>query len=255
MRLEAVTVCVGYDDFLSAAALYNIRIFDRWVVVTEPEDEQTREVCRRHNIECLLSEDGSWGGADFAKGRLIERGLQHLSSDAWRLHLDADIVLPAHTWSALEVAELQKDCIYGIDRLMVNSWDEWQKVVQSGYLDGKQFQFHCNVNFPPGLRVGSRWAGNETGYVPIGFFQLWHSSQDLWRGVRARPYPCRHNTACRTDVQHALQWDRRKRVMIPEIIAVHLASEDAKLGANWKGRTTMRFGPGFKAAAQGCDSY
>ena len=129
---------------------------------------------------------------------------------------------------------------------MVRSWEKWQKLQSSGWLS---HDFHCRVTPPPGFEIGSRWAHPDGGYVPIGFFQLWHSSQDQFRGVRTRPYPSRHNDACRTDVQHALQWDRRQRQLIPELLVTHLESEPARLGANWCGRTTRPFEPDAPARA------
>ena len=42
---------------------------------------------------------------------------------------------------------------------------------------------------------------------------------------------------------HGLQWARPDRILIPEIVAVHLESEPSAMGANWKGRTTKAFGP------------
>src|ERR1700733_1266446 len=94
LNIEAITVCIGYSDFLAETIRFNAGLLDRWIIVTSESDEATREVCRRHSLQTLLSEDHHRGGDDFAKGRLIERGLQQLSADAWRLHLDADIVLP-----------------------------------------------------------------------------------------------------------------------------------------------------------------
>ncbi len=240
MNIEAVTVCVGYADFLAETARLNAGLLDRWIIVTSESDEATREVCRRHSLQTFLSEDHHREGGGFAKGRLIERGLQQLSADAWRLHLDADIVLPHRFRQLLEAAHLDPRAIYGCDRIMVRSWEQWQKLQQSGWL---AHDFHCRVSPPSGFEIGSRWAHPDGGYVPIGFFQLWHSSQDQYRGVRIRPYPSRHNDACRTDVQHALQWDRRQRQLVPELLVVHLESEPARLGANWAGRTTRPFGP------------
>ena len=52
----------------------------------------------------------------------------------------------------------------------------------------------------------------------------------------------RHD-ATHDDVAHAIQWARRDRVLIPELIVAHLESEPAKLGANWDGRKTKPFGP------------
>lgn len=242
MKIEAVTVCVGYDDFLAETARLNRGLFDTWVIVTEARDEKTREVCRRYNLKCVLSDDGRRGG-DFCKGRLIERGLQHLSREGWRLHIDSDIALPYDFRNRIKAADVQEDSIYGVDRLMIQSWERWKRLLDSGYLHGGQFDYHCRTNPVKDLQIGTRWTHHENGYVPIGFFQLWHSTQDEWRGVRIKSYPHDHGNACRTDVQHALQWDRSKRVLIPEIFAVHLESQEAKLGANWSGRTTKRFGP------------
>lgn len=243
MRIEAVTVCVDYDDFLQETAKHNRGLFDHWTIVTSTKDEKTREVCRKNNLRCLQSDDGERFGNPFSKGRLVERGLQHCSTDGWRLHLDADIVLPHDFRHRLEAADLQEDMIYGVDRVLCKSWDHWQTVKNSGYLQGEQYAYHCQTSFHKETEVGQRWAHPQFGYVPIGFFQLWHSSQDEWRGVRTKPYPLNHGTACRTDVQHGLQWDRHKRALLPELIVVHLESEIAKKGANWKGRMTKRFGP------------
>lgn len=243
--IEAVTVCVGYDDFLRVMIPYNLPMFDRWIIVTEPSDTMTRELCRQFGLECLQSEDGIDGG-EFSKGRMVERGLQHTSADGWRIHLDADIVLPRHFRQLVTMAELQNDTVYGVDRVMVKNWNDWQRLLEIGYLDGGQYAYSHAVHFPKGFEIGSRWASTLTGYVPIGFFQMWHSSQDEWRGIRVKPYPRHHNSACRTDVQHGLQWDRKKREILPEIIVVHLESESCKKGTNWKGRKTKRFGPEYR---------
>lgn len=240
MNVEAVTVCVGYDDFLQVVAPYNIPHLDRWLIVTTPDDLQTREVCRRFNLEVLLTEDGRKNGS-FVKGRMVERGLQHLSADGWRLHIDADIALPNRFTHLLDLADLDQGTIYGADRIMVKSYESWQRLLATGFMESG-LDYHCRVNIPTGYGIGTRWASHATGYCPIGFFQLWHSSTDEWRGVRIKPYPSMHNSACRTDVQHALQWDRKKRQLLPEIIVVHIESELCKKGANWNGRTTKRFG-------------
>lgn len=240
LRLEAVTVCVGYGDFLEETAKHNRGLFDDWQVVTLETDERTREVCRKYSIKTLLSGDYQRQGEAFNKGRLIERGLQHLRSDSWRLHLDADIVLPRDLHQILDATDMDTAKIYGCDRIMVTSAEAWAKLQRSQWIT---HHHHCAVSPPPGFAVGTRWGHHEVGYVPIGFFQLWHSASDLWRGVRCRPYPTNHNDACRSDVQFALQWDRRHRELLAELFVVHLESEAAALGANWCGRRTKPFEP------------
>jgi hypothetical protein len=240
MQIEAITVSVGYADFLAVTAQHNAGVLDDWLIVTTEDDLATREVCRRHSLRMLLSRDHVRDGHKFNKGRLIERGLQHLSSGGWRLHLDADIVLPSRFRQHLRAAQIEPHKIYGADRIMVRSYKQWLRLRESGWLT---HDYHCRVNPPPGFPVGTRWAHHNVGYVPIGFFQLWHAQEDLWRGARIRGYPQRHNDACRTDVQHALQWDRNCRELIPEMLVVHLESEAVKNGANWCGRKTQHFGP------------
>ena len=50
MRIEAITVCVGYADFLAETVKENLPVLDDLVVITSPDDEKTRAVCRKHNI-------------------------------------------------------------------------------------------------------------------------------------------------------------------------------------------------------------
>lgn len=245
MKLEALTVCVGYSDFLAAIVPVNLPLFDRWIIITDPTDTKTRNICLKYHLHCVLSEDHKRETDTFNKGRLVERALHHCSTDSWRLHIDADIALPNYSRKMLERAHLHKDCIYGVDRVMVKSYQDWKKLIASGYLQGDTRQGPHAIDPPAGFQLGSRWA-NESGYVPIGFFQLWHSTQDEWCGVRVKPYPIQHGAACRSDVQHSLQWDRQDRILIPEFFAIHLESGPAKTGANWKGRTTPPFGPALK---------
>lgn len=247
MRVEAVSVCVGYHDFLAETVKQNIGLLDQWTIITSPDDHPTQEVCRKFNMKMIMSDDGKRFGEPFNKGRLVERALQHSSANGWRLHIDADIVLPHDFRHRLLAADLQEDMIYGVDRVLIKSWDAWQKVKRQEHMHGGQFSYHNQMKFLEGAEVGSRWCHPSFGYCPIGYFQLWHSTQDEWRGVRVKPYPQNHGNACRTDVQHALQWDRHKRAVIPEMVVVHLESEPCAKGTNWNGRTTKKFGPEMKS--------
>ena len=93
MKIEAVIVCVGYGDFLAATLPENLQLLDDLVVVTSPDDEETRAVCRKHSVHHVLSEDHRRDGP-FNKARMIQRGFDQIGAQDWILHLDADIVLP-----------------------------------------------------------------------------------------------------------------------------------------------------------------
>src|SRR6266542_160911 len=188
MKLEALTVCVGYADFLAAALPFNLPMFDRYVVVTTHEDHATRELCRRYGVHVILSEEHKRGGP-FNKGRLINRGIDSLSCSDWVMQIDADIVLPQTFRRALTMAHLNPKHIYGVDRVMVHGWRQWLHLRDSGWLD-LQLDYHCRVNFPKHYEIGTRWASALYGYVPIGFLQLWNgASTDIYRGVHLHHYP------------------------------------------------------------------
>ena len=52
MKIEAITVCVGYGDFLAATLPENLPLIDDLVVITTAEDEETRAVCRHSCPPC-----------------------------------------------------------------------------------------------------------------------------------------------------------------------------------------------------------
>jgi len=67
------------------------------------------------------------------------------------------------------------------------------------------------------------------GYVPIGFFQLWHSSQQ-------KSYPYSLGTAAHDDVMFGAQWASQHRHLLPNIVCHHLCSQSPKWGENWDGK-------------------
>jgi hypothetical protein len=131
------------------------------------------------------------------------------------------------------------DCIYGIDRCNCTSWDAWRAFIDRPMQQHHQHAHGCLTlppPFPMGARISLRQYG---GFIPIGFFQMWSGAR-----YPERRYPLNQGSAEHSDVLHAIQWPASKRRILPEIIAVHLESEASKMGANWKGRATPRFGPG-----------
>jgi hypothetical protein len=241
MRVEVVTVSIGYGDFLAATLPENLPLVDNLVVITSEDDEETRAVCRHHNVHHVLSDDFKRGGP-FNKARLINRAFDQLGGQDWILHLDADIVLPRQFRNMLDWGHIDPRCLYGADRHRIAGFDKWQAFRRNpGYWDNHAHEM--GQWFHPELPVASRLVSSMHGYTPIGAFQLFHGSQLIQHKMHLRKYPETHGDAARTDQQFALQWDRRFRVLLPEVICLHLESDDAGHGSNWAGRTTSRFGP------------
>jgi hypothetical protein len=230
MKIEAVTTCVNYGDFLAETLPTNRYVFSRFVVVTAPEDLVTRKLCEFWHVQCVLTDafESRWGRFNKAAG--INAGLATLDKDAWLVHLDADIFLPPLTRDILDVLPLDEQCIYGVDRYRVLGFPAWRQFCHHPRLQHEAEYFVHMDSFPLGTRACS-----GEGYAPVGFFQLWHSR------TGCVTYPVEHTTAARTDTLHALQWPREYRRLIPEFVAYHLESELAPMGANWNGRTTKAF--------------
>jgi hypothetical protein len=241
IAVEAVTVCVHYADFLAETVRWNHQHFDHWTIITTPDDKETIELCRRWNLGCITTGE-FYSEGKFNKGRGISLGLNYINTDAWVLHLDADIVLPPQFRRMLTVAGLDRECIYGCDRVNVRSWEEWQEFQRRGYLHA-QHGYHLCCNFPEGKSVGTRVIRGKHGYVPIGFFQMWHNKEGIHSGMRWKDYPDCNSDAGHSDIKFAMHWDRRRRILLPEVVVLHLESEPAPMGHNWKGRKTKRFGP------------
>lgn len=232
-KLEGLTTSVDNADFLSYTLPMNLMHFDKFVVVTAPEDKATQQVCAAWDVQCIQTDafETRWG--KFQKGKGINVGLRELDKDAWILHLDADIALPPRTRTILQTANLDTTMIYGVDRAMCPNFAEWQRFYgKMKPQHAKNIFVDTTHSFPLGTRV---YFPNRGGYIPIGFFQLWHADS----GNLA--YPEGHATAAREDVLFPAQWDRSKRGFIPELIVYHLESEWAAMATNWEGRVTRPF--------------
>ena len=235
VKIEAVTTSVQTSDFLAHTLPLNLIHFDRLIVVTAPWDTATRKVCETHRIEYVETNKFMEHHGEFRKGFGINEGLAKLDKDAWIVHLDSDIILPAHFRTAVKTADLDPTMIYGIDRAEFKSYADWQRfhAEPEPQVQGNGVLIHTNNT---GRALGTRVQfPNKGGWIPIGFFQMWHADSKVMK------YPEGHTSAGREDSMFAAQWPRRKRGMLSEVIGYHLESEDAPMAVNWNGIKTKKF--------------
>ena len=240
MRIEGVIVCINYSDFLKVTLPGNSHIFDKLIVVTDTKDEETHKTCEFYNVQCLKTDVFYRDGITPNKALGINEALKELSLDDWVIQLDADIWLPPITRDVLENIVLNKNTIYGIDRMMCNSFKDWHQFISlrqtiAGIHEGWIY-LHLH-HFPIGQRIVQYYGD---GYMPIGYFQMWNPEVS---GIKQ--YPVEISGFDRTDVLHLKQFPRTKRGFIPELVCIHLASENHVMGQNWGGRTTKDFLPNF----------
>lgn len=233
MKLEIVLTCVNYADFLTHTLPENLQHADRVVVVTHPADKATQSLCRHYGVRCVQTEVFHQDKDKLNKGRAINVGLNYLKHDGWVLHLDADILLPDRFKQMLAIYDLDTSVLYGADRLRVKGWKSWQ---DNKTKIAPQHKFGYLLTPHEAFPVGARLIHGDYGYCPIGYFQMWH-------GSHKREYPVVAGNAAHSDVVFATQWERNKRVLLPNFYVYHLESDpSAFTGTNWEGRKTPPFG-------------
>ncbi len=244
MRIEAVIICSNYSDFLKHTLAENIQQLDDVLVVTTPEDRETQKLCSKYSIQCIPTTVFTEYGDAFNKGRAINLGLSNLRKSDWLLHIDADIVLPKDFRRLIEKSLLDPKNIYGADRMNVYGYESWMKLkpLLDHHYDSRWFidpGFCHQKKETEGIdiRMGARVIHEEHGYVPIGYFQLWHKTA-------GKKYNHKLGEAAGSDVLFPAQWPRANRVLLPDVTVYHLDSETTHgIGTNWKGRKSRLFGP------------
>ena len=236
MYIEGIIVCVDYSDFLMYTLPQAKLHLDYIVVVTSPADYQTQKICSYHNVECIKTNAFYEDGSAFNKAKGINEGLKYLSKRDWVIHMDADIYLPPMTKDILNKKKLNSEKIYGADRLMCPNYESWVKYLKNPKKIHDNWIFVHLDAFPIAARVADY---NGDGYSPIGYFQFWNPNKS-----NIKTYPEEHGSADRTDMIFAKKWHTSMRELLPELVVIHLDSEDAtvkNMGKNWNGRKTKSF--------------
>lgn len=247
-KLVAITVCVDYSDFL-AFCIGNHSLFNDWYIVTSSKDVATQNLCSYYSgtsVHCIVTDAFYENGATFNKWAgynvALEKAKRKYPKGAWVLFLDADIYLPPITGQVFKSYKFDKRMLYGVDRFNCYGSESWVKYLsQPGYV--KEHWLMMLGTFEMGSRIVQYYGGEGEngmfqGWLPLGFFQLAHSSAFDWY------HPQDSDKADRCDMTFAKLWKREHRVMLPDILPIHLESSSKSVkGANWGGRATPPFVP------------
>jgi len=232
LRLEAVTACVGFDDILDFTLSANHPHVDTLIVVTSHDDRATHAVARKHGAICVQTDLFQKNGRRFNKGAALNAGLARCQYRGWRLHIDADIALPDNFRRVLfNHTHLDKSCLYGMDRIDVIGRDAWN-ALRARLAAKPQAHERCFIHPSHDAPLSPRYVDTLRGYVPIGYFQLWHASAD-------KSYPHSLGSAAHDDVMFADRWAAQHRRLLPTRVCYHLCARQPKLGENWDGRRTQ----------------
>lgn len=227
LRLEIVTTCVGFDDILDVTLTKNHAHADNYIIVTSHEDTKTQKLARKHGAMCVQTDLFKKNGRKFNKGAAINAGFDYFQYHGWRMHMDGDIVLPDNFRRVLfNHSHLERYCIYGADRFNVIGNDAINRFLKSNDRQHKDsLLVGENSN---DVNLSHRLVCNLRGYLPVGFFQLWHASAQ-------KPYPYSLGTAAHDDMMFSALWPIHCRRHLPSVICYHLCPSMPQIGENWDG--------------------
>jgi len=205
--MNAITVCVQYDDLLSITLPWNAQHFEQILVVTSPGDQLTPGVVDMVPNATIFATDAFYRhGAAFNKGLALEQGFDVLGRDGWMCVFDADILLPRF----IGRLSLKRGNLYCPRRRLVLEPSRWRPN-------------DLWEQFPP-------FSGDaEHG----GWCQMFHADDLMLANGPYYPIDWRH--AGGSDSEFQAKWNRKNKVWLPFTV-LHLG----KPGQNWHGRYTAR---------------
>ncbi len=242
-RLEALTVCENYGDYLRLTLPNAVAAVDRMLVVTTKQDKETQKIAKKCGAEVLLTDRLHAGGAPFRKGAAINDGLNALDDQAWVLILDADIILPESFNERIHSLILNPGCLYYVKR-----WGptlEGFPAFLKDYKAGKPWHdlYWSHADKAKATKIDKK--GNDIEHFPYGYFQLFHkSASGLAQQLEARQwYGEDHPTAEWADSNFAyFNWLDSRRISLSTFDrlfdVIHLPHGRQRV--NWCGRKSPR---------------
>lgn len=227
-KVELLLVCVGYADFLRATLAWNMKQFDRTVVVTSSDDLDTQQVAKEAGATLVVSDRHKENGAAFNKGKLINEGFKALDFDDWVMLSDADVLF---------MPNFRQEFMRRIWNPGVLYYGTRFNTPPTGILPWVE-RFKKNPALANRLSLGNP-ADNQ---MPWGYFQLFNCRAQTIRGqVPTRQiYPENFTTAGGVDKKFHEGWptNRKRLAPPPTFKVVHMYH--GKLGTNWAGRRSRR---------------
>lgn len=182
--IEAFTVCVNYNDFLSVVLPINKKHFNKWLIVTVPEDTLTKEVCKKNDIKYIECRRIYENGDKFNKGKALNDVLHHLAKRDWLIHIDADIILPNNFREIVDGLNLNREFLYGATR---------KEIITKKKMPGPN--------------------------LPYGYFQMFTKQSEAIKD-RANIYPENYSNAGFYDVEFFNYWDSKIRMLDVELLHI-----------------------------------
>jgi len=156
--LSLIGICVSYKyfDTLKFMLPINYRHFEKIYLITQEDDIETIEFCKKFNNVIILFYNFKNNGKKFDKfGALnyAQRKVYNNNPNSWYLIFDSDIILPNNFIDILARENLNENCIYGALRTNVLKSSELlnKKNIINENIDWKYNNILCLKNKPPSI--------------------------------------------------------------------------------------------------------
>lgn len=205
-KIDVVIVSVDYNDFLSITLDSMSRLFNI-TVVTSTSDIVCQQLCKKFNVNCVITGKMYENGAIFNKGKAINEGLKSIKNPDWILLLDADIYLKPDFLDVVKNSNLNINSLVMCKRLIIDNNEDF-------------------IKWENGEDVGQ--LERSKGY---GYFQMFNANSQYNRKFF---YSEEYSDASESDLEFR---DRFKIKSELDTYVVHLGDT----GQNWSGRITEKF--------------
>lgn len=163
-EIVPIVTSVNMDDYLSVTISINRPLFDKFFILTSPEDAKTRDICVKHGAEPILYGQ-FFGRSDCAFGK--SGAMRHAQNiihgeypEKWVLFLDTDVLLPEQM-ATLDVSSFNERWLYGMERFSVHSFDEYKNKKRHACKDNFAGYFQLykrkDILYDPDGHAGKDW--------------------------------------------------------------------------------------------------
>jgi hypothetical protein len=201
MKINGLTVCVNYSEYLRLGIERWLSGLQSLVVVTDRNDKATQALCRAYGVKCHRTDVFYAHGAMFNKGAAIEEARQLMPWRDWILFFDSDIV-PERAW--------------------------YPAIVNHGCTPGRIYGAPRRACSDPSKIDKPTLPTIQGDGIAIGYFQLFHSRDPAVQSAPIVP----------TDFRHAGVYDSLFKDRWPAPHRQHVPVRLAHLGEtrrNWCG--------------------
>jgi hypothetical protein len=207
-KLDVIIISVNYNDYLLVSLSHNIKIFNNITVVTSTDDLMCQKICEKFGVNCLVTDVMYENGANFNKGKAINKGIESIVDPNFILLLDADIVIT----DKIDIDELIDDNFYTSDRWICRDYNFYKRFIDD--------------------EIEISDIGKCENNKGLGFFQLFNINNNSID--KSKVFPEISDDAAWSDLMFRDKFTKRQTIKND---VIHLGDPYM----NWNGRRTNRF--------------